>query len=535
MKRNLILVTVTWLLLYTFSWAQQVPEEDPFPIDDSVSTYLEAVELYGVPELKDETLKKANLRTLFPPIGNMGNAPAGQALGWVICYAATLTFRLNPADMPSPYFIFDLLANEKCHLPPSNYMVELERALKDIGCPRNRDYQPRRNCKDRLTPAQYQHLERYRITLHKLLAAEKREVLHWNTVLYAIRRRLDEGIPVIGLMKADTDFRRLSNDIWKPEINSIDLFTHAVVIVGYDDKTQEVEVANCWGKTWGDEGFGRIKYKDLYRFRQLYQISKTTDRIIAKRNRTVSKPIVSEPVSAESNARPIAQTSPVRPAHDKPVEPPMPQPALIDLQGTLRLRIPVGKTEDGKVLFEDLSHTNQNGIFQSAHSTVWPVGQQFQLVVNQLTPESYFYLFSIDPMGKISIHWPQKAGLGNLVSTPYSAYVSDKSTAFVLPRPRPVEENNKLIWQQRAFIKEAAGTDYLLVLHSSKELVDEELVQIAASLKGQYNSTELVAKLKLALGTKYIAPPTAKQNAHSIQYTAHSSKGYVVPIVVKID
>ena len=35
---------------------------------------------------------------------------------------------------------------------------------------------------------------------------------------------------------------------------------HAVVIVGYDDKTQLLKFANSWGAGWGDKGFGYLPY-----------------------------------------------------------------------------------------------------------------------------------------------------------------------------------------------------------------------------------------------------------------------------------
>lgn len=35
---------------------------------------------------------------------------------------------------------------------------------------------------------------------------------------------------------------------------------HAIVIVGYDDKTQLLKFANSWGAGWGDKGFGYLPY-----------------------------------------------------------------------------------------------------------------------------------------------------------------------------------------------------------------------------------------------------------------------------------
>jgi hypothetical protein len=526
---NSILSFFLSLLLIASAYAQEIPETDDFPLDDSVSAYMESLEIYGAPELKDQALKKASLRPISPAIGNLNKKqPKGVSLGWTVSYALSMTLHLKPADAPSPFFIFDMLTVADCKLPAANYMMNLENILKFTGCPRASDYASNTRCRRPTNPEQYQ--PRYRAKLHKLLAASPDNGLHWNTVLFAIQRRLDEGTPVIGIMKADVAFQQLRNDTWQPIVTSDKLFNHAILIVGYDDQAQEIEVANCWGTNWGDGGFGRIKYRDLYRFRQLYYLTKAPAVQIVKKEK-VEKPDTKLQAKPKNEAQQVVQ---------KPVNAPTasvvtPAPSTLDLQGTLRLRIPIGQNQDGQVLFQDLAHTNQNGIYQNVQTTQWPVGQQFQLAVNQLTPESYFYLFSIDPEGKTSIHWPQKASLGNLVSTPYSAFVSDKNTTFMLPRPRLIQKGDQQVWQERAFTKDAAGTDYLVMLHAGEELPDDELRQIVQSLQGRHTTSELSDKLKAALGERFIAPPTAKQNAHSIHYAIHSTKGYVMPVVLKID
>ena len=530
MYKILMLFAASWLYIAGTVWGQEIPVVESFPLDDSVFTEIEAVELYGAPlGLKDEPLKKVSFRALAPPVGDMGKSPAGLSLTWAITYYATaITFRLKPSEALSPYFLFDMLSNAKCQLPKTNYMAEIKRILLEVGSLRNSDYKPGRDCFKRPDLSKYENAPRYRVTLNTILAAKPGQGLSSGAVLYAVRRTLDEGHPVIGIMKADNSFRQLRTGAWQPD-NSADLFTHAVVIVGYDNKTEEVEVVNCWGKSWGIGGFGRIKYKDLYFFKQLYQVTKLTDFAIAKITR---KPTPSSPTDFTPHANP----QPTLPVTQKPTVPEVaPKPTMFNLYGSLRLRIPVGQSENGKVLFEDVNYSNVNGICQATQPTQWPIGQQFQLLINQLTPESYLYLFSIDPKGVATIHWPQKASLGNLVSTPFSALVVGKQTSFVLPRPRPIEENNKLIWQDRAFTKDAEGTDHLVMLHSSEELSDQEFLEMVTSLKGQHNSNELLTSINKVLADRLISDPIIKTNTNQIQYSAKTNTGYVVPVVLKID
>ncbi len=36
---------------------------------------------------------------------------------------------------------------------------------------------------------------------------------------------------------------------------------HSVLLVGYDDNTEELKFQNSWGSSWGDRGFGYLPYK----------------------------------------------------------------------------------------------------------------------------------------------------------------------------------------------------------------------------------------------------------------------------------
>ena len=35
---------------------------------------------------------------------------------------------------------------------------------------------------------------------------------------------------------------------------------HAILAVGFDDKTQRFKFRNSWGTTWGDDGYGYLPY-----------------------------------------------------------------------------------------------------------------------------------------------------------------------------------------------------------------------------------------------------------------------------------
>jgi hypothetical protein len=45
-----------------------------------------------------------------------------------------------------------------------------------------------------------------------------------------------------------------------PPVGSIPAGSHAILLVGYDDATKCVKFINCWGRDWGEEGFGYLPY-----------------------------------------------------------------------------------------------------------------------------------------------------------------------------------------------------------------------------------------------------------------------------------
>lgn len=530
---KLLLIIPIILLSIVLSLGQGLPDDDYFPLDDSVASTVESVEIFGSPLLGKGAPKKASLRAKIPPIGNMNTAPAGESLGWAIGYYATsMVYSLKPGEVLSPYFLFDMLtkANPECRLPTAMYMKELKRILFEVGCVRITDYPTRGNCTVKPNRAVYQNKQRYRAVLNTILAARTGEGLSNTEVQYAIRRRVDAGMPVIGIIKADKTFKNLNSEVW---ISSQDsrLYTHAVVIIGYDDIAQEIEVVNCLGKNWGAGGVAKIKYNDLYHFQQLFQITKHTETPIA---RVDPKPTLPQPIPPREKPEIVANVpaSKPKPRVENDTPRPTPQPPLVQLAGTVRLRIPIRTGDQEALTFENVRCTYTNGLFEAAS---WSIGQQFQLAIDRLTPGSYVYLFSVDGHGEATIHWPQRAALGNLAGTPFSALVSDQGTSFLLPRPRLIEEQGLSKLQERVFTKDVQGTDYLVMLHSAKELDDAELKVIVNEVSGRYTSTEFMKRLRSSLGKRRLSNPGIKSVTGPIGYVARGSEGYIVPVVLKID
>lgn len=515
MKRLVTLFAALLLLVSPLlSLAQEVI--DPFPIDDSVSTMSTLEMYYGAlpPDNDGSGNKKITLPISGLPINDISKRPPGLSLAWAISEATVLTFKIKPNEAPSPHFLFDMLtkADKNCSLPRNLYVSQLKSILRQ-GSLSVRDYKPLSDCSKQPNMKPYTKSPRLHVALQTIAAFKENQGLNMHDVWINIVRSINKGIPVVGIMKADSKFRTLKNETWSANPNNPALFTHTVLIIGYDEVSQEVEVLNCWGPHWGRNGIGRISYKSLYLFNQLFCVMKPTVfkiEKIAKRNQPVAKP--------------VASTS-------KPVKPePKPQPAKLSMQATVSLKYKINET-----VFENINVRHREGFYEVLPPNQWSSSKkQFCLQASHLTSDSYLYIFNIDSDGSAEVLWPRSKKL-NESSESTSALIFDKHTVISYPRPRLIVEGNSSRWQERIYTKQSNTTDYLTVLHSSEELEDDELLGIMNQINSQSTNLPYFTRIQKVLGDKMITNVTFEKDNTQVKYKAQSNQGYIVPIVIKID
>lgn len=94
-----------------------------------------------------------------------------------------------------------------------------------------------------------------------------KQLIHINLPhdLSVIKSVLAQNIPVLcGInvfLSAETTKAHKSGIIPLPSFYEKPLGSHAIVLVGYNDKKQLFKFANSWGEKWGEKGFGYIPYK----------------------------------------------------------------------------------------------------------------------------------------------------------------------------------------------------------------------------------------------------------------------------------
>lgn len=97
-------------------------------------------------------------------------------------------------------------------------------------------------------------------------AAESAKITSYARVrtLNALKTSLADGFPVVFGMTLYDSFESeavaKTGTVPMPAPNERSLGGHAVLAVGYDDRTERVIVRNSWGTKWGDKGYFTMPY-----------------------------------------------------------------------------------------------------------------------------------------------------------------------------------------------------------------------------------------------------------------------------------
>jgi hypothetical protein len=277
----------------------------------------------------------------------------------------------------------------------------------------------------------------------------------------AIKRILAENKPVIIGLKINNQFKTLANkDTWNPTLGDTPTEAHAIVIVGYDDETEDFTLMNSWGIAWGNAGFIKVKYKHLlpnclYAFAIQLKKSNSKPLVIAKK-----EPV--EPISKPQNTPPSVSKPPVKeklPKTDAPivqakkVEEPIARD-LIELAGSFDINVYKGQNTWGENVFET-AEVERIGNHYKLKKKDWQVGQFFQMVLTSEFSGAYVYVISLNPQKKAKVLFPKPKE---------SALVMLDGARFVLPSP------------ETAMRTEYAGTDRVCILFSLKKITNLDTV-----------------------------------------------------------
>lgn len=436
--------------------------------------------------------KQVSLKKYAPAFRNAGKITEGESFSWATAYyAPAITFRLAKEELFSPYYLFDALPKTKagCQLP-ENYISQAQQILRD-GYFRDSDYKRTGNCAVKPDLGKYKNMDRYRIHLSIVLKARPHARSSPSEVWFSVRRRLDAGVPVIATLDADEAFRNLKTGRWRPAAGA-KTFKHSVVITGYDEVRKEVEILSPFGRSWGNQGFGRIGFDQLGACSELYAVSKPVDYLIQNK---------------------IPATVPRHP-----------------ISGMLQLRTFWTKNANEEPVFDNLDYVLVNGIFEAKDRKPLPASKQFQVVVDGVVPGGFLYAFSIGPDGKTIIHRPQNGTLDNIKIHAFPARIAGSEKQIILPRSTSFGSK----WNHRGFHKTQAGADWLVVLHSSREISNQRLLNLAHTIKAGQDAPTLTDQLRKTLGSRLMTQFVTKSSSGTLTYSATGGSGDILPLIIRI-
>ncbi|MBK7148866.1 MAG: C1 family peptidase [Bacteroidetes bacterium] len=222
---------------------------------DSIGTSIAGICRKPLPAVVDLSQK-------LPPVGSQGDQQS--CVGWAVGYASRSYYLLKESRgmsnvYISPAFIFNSLNGQK------NQPIYIKNALNllvDTGaCTlQSMPYNPA-DYTTRPGPKQIEEARQYRIETYRKIDLKnnsvnnlKAELANDNTVICALNYQLEYDLD--GNMRP-----RPSPYLWERK-KIRPLKGHAIVLVGYNDSLQAFKFMNSAGDTWGDQGYGWIRYQD---------------------------------------------------------------------------------------------------------------------------------------------------------------------------------------------------------------------------------------------------------------------------------
>ena len=250
-------------------------------------------------------------------------------MAWAVGYAARGYYSsaieglrvMQAENVPSPAYIYDLhVSRQKARgcdigMQFSEAFKILERGSVSLAqMPYNLNYCPAPSA------ATIRLANRFRVRSWK----------HVNPrSLDTIKGELANGHPVVfGMLVGENFLRHRGEAVYRGRVLNPDI-SHAMAIVGYDEKRQAFHVMNSWGREWGRNGYAWIDY-DTFRA-QVHEAYSMRPRLREPAPKPPPKPEPKPPRPVEPPAVVEVEPAPPRPAPKPIPTPPAPTRLIEDL------------------------------------------------------------------------------------------------------------------------------------------------------------------------------------------------------------
>ncbi|MGD9861736.1 MAG: C1 family peptidase [Pseudodonghicola sp.] len=230
-----------------------------------------------------------SLKAHAPSVGQQGGQ--GSCVGWASAYAArTILAKSGAEDSAnlgggfSPAYVYNQIRVDDCD-GGSRIMDALDLMSREGVAPLASFPYDERNCSVLPNAKQRAQAGGFRIGEWRRLFGSSAVNRH-----VPVRRALAAGHPVVIGMQLPNSFAQYDGGVFHArEIEHEAMLSddrefyaehimggHAMTVIGYNDQEQWIEVINSWGRTWGENGYVRIAWKDFNTFVvQAYEVIPT--------------------------------------------------------------------------------------------------------------------------------------------------------------------------------------------------------------------------------------------------------------------
>lgn len=494
----------TFLLIGSLALAQETPTAELDPAQSGVDE-LELTTLDYGDGSKSLTKSAVSLRAYCPQPLNQRGLPVSSLPSLAFGYGAMTILQAKQngwtgsrvqQEAFSAFFPFESLPkyNTTCQLrlrEREGYIKALSDVLTRVGNVKaSTDKKTTPDCNRPPTRQLTQEAGRYRIkTVERVFVVNDPT----EQKKFRLKQSLRAGRPLVTVLGVDKSFFTVQGSTWKPDRGDPGKpIWQPVVVVGYDDNRQAVEIFNSLGSNWADRGVVWISYDDFF------VVASDAVQLMPRPDETIT-PAPQGPVVRRNST-------------------------TILLRGSGSLEM-VEAQADGRIQSRPLTVERQGNYYQTRQPVA--LESQLRFISRQLPRFGYVYIFSVDPNQKREVHFPLRGE---------SAYVADDESQLVFPRPAllfdPDAGRTRLM--EQGFKKNVSGTDWLVVLYSKQPISPTQLDGWLSELKAP--SVSFIPTLERVLGSRMVPWRSAKFAAQAMQFTVPvSAQGDIVPLVVKIN
>lgn len=297
--------------------------------------------------------------------------------------------------------------------------------------------------------------------------------------------------PVIIGLNLTKDFEdiALGDEKWSPDLEGRTNTFHAMVVVGYKNRgiNGDFELLNSHGPYWGNDGFIKLNYEN---FGQLVKYAFVIDSVGDFSNTPIDNFKIltnKSPLGAPSKASNILTDAVIR-------------------------RIQYTDTgyyfKTASMYFDSLDHC-----YKPSEDS-WNQESQYQIIATDLYAGRYLYVFSFDAKKKVIPIWPSKNPLDSLIAT--------QNTETIIPS------------EMGALAFAHPGKDYVVMLYSSKELIDfDKYLTTFEGLSGSFKE-----RMQRVFGDLLIDENLVNYTSDALNFKCNEVKDttrFVVPLVIAFD